>query len=309
MGFDIETRLATPTGADLHLFKRSASGEARAAVQINHGVAEHAARYAAFADFLSQRGFHVYAHDHRGHGETKAPGAPLGHFGPGAGMDTLLTDVNAVHDHIAGEHPGLPVVIFGHSMGGMIALNFALRHGDRLAGAAVWNAPLTTALEAFAGRSVLAWERFRLGSDVPSWLLPKFTFALWASAFPERRTGSDWLSRDAAEVDAYIADPLSGWDPSVGIWTVLFELGRGPADPATLAAARKTLPYQLVGGSEDPSTRGGKITRKLETHLRKNGFSNLEARIYEGFRHESLREIGREQAMEDFAAWAEKIIN
>ncbi|WP_295812700.1 alpha/beta hydrolase [uncultured Nitratireductor sp.] len=309
MSFDAETRLMTPTGADLRLFERRATGKARAAVQINHGVAEHAARYARFADFLSQRGFSIYAHDHRGHGKTKAPGAPLGHIGPDADADTLLDDVLAVHRHIAEKHPGLPVIIFGHSMGGMIAVNFALRHGHRLAGAAVWNAPLATRPEALAGKAVLAWERFRLGSDVPSRLLPKITFATWARAFPERRTDSDWLSRDETEVDKYIADPLSGWEASIGIWTALFDLSLNAADQAALEAARKTLPFMLVGGDTDPSTKGGKTVRKLEKRLAQNGFSNLETRIYEGFRHESLNELGREKAMEDFVRWAGKLIN
>lgn len=309
MGFEDQTTLSSPTGAELHLLHRTAAAGARGVVQINHGVAEHAMRYAAFADFLARRGFHVYAHDHRGHGRTTAPGAPLGHIGPEATADTLLADVAAVHDHIAAEHPGLPVIVFGHSMGGMIAINFAIRYGHRLAGAAIWNAPLATAPEALAGKAVLAWERFRLGSDVPSRLLPKLTFAAWARAFPERRTESDWLSRDCAEVDKYIADPLSGRDSSIGIWTALFDLSLKAGGHAALEAARKSLPYMLVAGSADPSTKGGKVIRMLETRLRRNGFSNLETTIYEDFRHETLNEVGRERAMEDFVAWAEKIIN
>ncbi|MBY8915806.1 alpha/beta hydrolase [Nitratireductor sp. L1-7-SE] len=309
MGFDAETRLATPAGSDLRLFTRRASRKVRAAVQINHGVAEHAARYAGFADFLSENGFDVYAHDHRGHGATTAPGAPLGHIGPKATAGTLLKDVEAVHRHIAQERAGLPIIIFGHSMGAMIALNYALRNGHRLAGAAIWNAPLATRAEALAGKAVLVWERFRLGSDVPSRLLPKLTFAAWARAFPDRRTDADWLSRDESEVDKYIADPLSGWEASIGLWTALFDLSLKAADSAALEAARKTLPFMLVGGSEDPSTKGGKIVRKLESRLRESGFSNLETTIYDGFRHESLNEIGRERAMEDFVRWAGKFIN
>ncbi|WP_292896498.1 alpha/beta fold hydrolase [Nitratireductor sp.] len=309
MGFDAETRLASPTGSDLHLLTRRTNRKARAAVQINHGVAEHAARYAGFADFLSDSGFHVYAHDHRGHGKTRAPGAPLGQIGPKATAGTLLKDVEAVHRHIAKEHAGLPIIIFGHSMGGMIAINYALRNGHRLAGAAIWNAPLATRAEALAGKAVLAWERFRLGSDVPSRLLPKLTFATWARAFPDRRTDADWLSRDEREVDRYLADPLSGWDVSIGIWRALFDLSLKASDGATLEAARKTLPLMLVGGSEDPSTKGGKIVRKLENRLRENGFSNLETTIYDDFRHESLNEIDREKAMEGFVRWAGKFIN
>lgn len=309
MEFDDTSMLSTSTGADLHLLHRAPGGGARAVVQINHGLAEHAGRYARFADFLAGRGFHAYAHDHRGHGRTKAPGAPLGHFGHQAGADTLLSDVSAVHDHIAARHPGLPVIVFGHSMGGMIALNFALRHSGRIAGTAVWNAPLATRLEALAGKAVLAWERFRLGSDVPSRLLPKLTFGAWARAVAGHRTAFDWLSRDPAEVDKYVADPLCGFDASVGMWTALFDLSLMAVDAAAHRAARKDLPFHLVGGGCDPSTRRGSIVLDLEKRLRRNGFSNLETRIYEENRHESLNEINRGEVMRDFAAWAEKIID
>ncbi|MFC6489798.1 alpha/beta hydrolase, partial [Nitratireductor sp. GCM10026969] len=78
MGFDTATTLKTPTGATLRLYIRHPQGTPRAVVQINHGLAEHAGRYARFADFLAERGFAAYAHDHRGHGHTTAPGAPLG---------------------------------------------------------------------------------------------------------------------------------------------------------------------------------------------------------------------------------------
>ena len=78
MPFDDERTVASPTGASLHLYTRLADRPARAVVQINHGLAEHAARYARFADFLAERGFHTYAHDHRGHGFTTAPDAPPG---------------------------------------------------------------------------------------------------------------------------------------------------------------------------------------------------------------------------------------
>ena len=78
-----------------------ADGPARAVVQINHGLAEHAARYARFADFLAARGFHTYAHDHRGHGFTTAPDAPPGRFGTADGGAKVIADVAAVHDLIA----------------------------------------------------------------------------------------------------------------------------------------------------------------------------------------------------------------
>ena len=76
----VASTLPSPTGAELRLFTALAGGPAKAAIQVNHGMAEHAARYERFGEFLNANGYHLFAHDHRGHGETKASDAPLGTF-------------------------------------------------------------------------------------------------------------------------------------------------------------------------------------------------------------------------------------
>lgn len=303
MPFDIKTPLASPTGAELNLYIRQSAVPARAAVQINHGLAEHGARYARFADFLAGQGYHVYAHDHRGHGSTRAPDAPIGRFAGQDGVDKVLGDVLAVHDRIAVDHPGLPVIIFGHSMGGLIALNFVLRHSDRVAAAAIWNANFSAGILGRLAQAILAFERFRLGSDMPSRILPKLTFGDWAKKIPDRRTDFDWLSRDAAEVDAYVADPLCGWDASVSMWIDVFKLVFAGADDSNFAGVRKDLPFNLTGGQRDPATDGGKAVEALAARMRRMGFSNLVSRIYAETRHESLNEVNRGMIMADLAHW------
>ncbi len=307
MPFERQTKLASPTGALVNLYTEPAKGGGRAVVQINHGLAEHAARYARFARFLSGRGFHVYAHDHRGHGFTTAPDAPPGRFAGTGGKEKVIADVVAVHDLIAKEHPGLPVIAFGHSMGGLIALNFLLAHSARVHAAAVWNANFSAGLLGRAALAVLAWEKFRLGSDMPSRLLPKLTFQAWGRSIPGHRTLFDWLSRDEAEVDKYSADPLCGFPPSISMWRDVFGFIFAGADDRNFSGIRRDLPVMLVGGQKDPATDGGKAVEHLAARMRRMGFSNLLSRIYADTRHESLNELNRNLIMEDFAAWAEKV--
>lgn len=308
MPFDTTTTLASPTGAKLNLYFRRAEAPARAVIQINHGLAEHGARYARFADFLAACGCHVYAHDHRGHGATTAPDAPKGRFAARNGLDIVVADLAAIHDHIAEQHPGLPVVIFGHSMGGLIALNFVLRHSERVAAAAIWNANFSAGILGRLAQAILAFERFRLGSDVPSRMLPKLTFGDWAKKIPNRRTEFDWLSRDNAEVDAYVADPLCGWDASVSMWIDVFDLVFGGADDSNFTGVRRDLPFNLVGGQRDPATDGGKAVEALAARLRRMGFSNLVSKVYPETRHESLNEINRDAVMADFASWLDRTL-
>jgi alpha-beta hydrolase superfamily lysophospholipase len=306
MPFDRQREFKSPTGATLNLYSRTAAGEARGVVLISHGLAEHAARYGRFADFLSLRGFHSFAHDHRGHGFTRAPDAPLGVFGKKDGAAKVIADMAAVNGLIESEHPDLPVVLFGHSMGGLIALDFLGKHLDGVQAAAIWNANFSAGLAGRLALALLAWERFRLGSDAPSRMLPKLTFEAWAKRMPERRTAFDWLSRDPQEVDKYVADPLCGWNASVSMWRDVFSFVL--AGPEGLAAVRRSLPFSLVGGGEDPATAGGKAVEELARRLSAKGFSNLETRIYPATRHESLNEVNRNVIMADFAAWALRVI-
>lgn len=307
MSFDDQRACRSPTGASLNLYMKKASLNPRGVIQINHGLAEHAARYGRFAGALAARGFHVYAHDHRGHGHTRAPDAPAGMFAVKDGAAKVVADVGAVHDLIAAEHPNAPVIVFGHSMGGLIAMNFLLRHSKRVAAAAIWNANFSAGLLGRLAQAILAWERFRLGSDVPSQVLPRLTFQAWAKQIPDRRTEFDWLSRDPAEVDKYVADPLCGWNASVSMWTDVFRFIFYGADDCNFEAVRKDLPVNLVGGEKDPASDGGKAVRHLAERMKRMGFSNLTSRIYADTRHESLNELNRDLITEDFAAWAERI--
>ncbi|MER8729290.1 alpha/beta hydrolase [Mesorhizobium sp. M1227] len=308
MPFDKQRMLASPTGAELNLYVKHAIGQPRAIVQVNHGLAEHAARYARFADFLGERGYQVYAHDHRGHGATKAPDAPPGRFADADGGAKVIADVAAVHDLIAREQPGLPIIVFGHSLGASVALNFVLRHSARIHAAAIWNGNFSAGLLGQIALAMLGWEKFRLGSDVPSRLLPRLTFRAWGKAVPNHRTPFDWLSRDAVEVEKYIADPLCGWDASVSMWQDIVMMTLHCGSDRNFSGVRRDLFVNLVGGEQDPASDGGKAVSHLAGRMHMMGFSNLVSKVYAKTRHESLNEVNRDIIMEDFAAWADRVL-
>jgi alpha-beta hydrolase superfamily lysophospholipase len=299
--------LASPTGASLNCWHANAGKAGLGVFQINHGLAEHAVRYEAFALALAAAGFHAYAHDHRGHGATKAPDAPPRMFAPQGGAAKVLADTDAVHALIADRHPGLPVITFGHSMGGLIALNHAMAHPARAAGLAVWNANFSAGLLGRVGQAVLAFERFRLGHDAASRVLPKLTFQTWAKSVNDGRTAFDWLSRDQAAVDAYIADPLCGWDASVAMWQDVFSLVFDGADDKRLGLLPRALPIHIRGGGRDPATDFAKATRDLERRCRSLGFSDVTMAIDEQGRHESLNDLGKDEVIGGIITWARRV--
>ncbi|MCR9135623.1 MAG: alpha/beta hydrolase [Alphaproteobacteria bacterium] len=313
--FSDPTILESPTGAAISLHHAAPSDTPQAIVQINHGLAEHAARYAPFAEFLNQHGFAVFAHDHRGHGRTKATDAPTGSFArasAGSGWQSVIDDTLAVNTYATTLYPDTPIITFGHSMGGMIAMNFALTYPDRQAGLAVWNANLNPGAAGRIAQLLLAAERMILGSDVPSRLLPKMTFEQWGKSIKDARTPFDWLSHDEEQVQTYIDDPDCGWDASVSLWQDVFAMGYRAGNRTELARLPVSLPIHLVGGGQDPATDGGKAVRWFAERLKQAGQSDVSIQVYETMRHETLNESappGSKGAMEDFLRWADRVLH
>jgi alpha-beta hydrolase superfamily lysophospholipase len=304
----LQTQRLETNGASLAYHHQPAAAPAHGILLVSHGLAEHSKRYRRFAEAMAARGYHVYAHDHRGHGETTAADAPIGRFAWRNGAKRVVGDVAAMRGHAAGRHPGLPVILFGHSMGGLVALNAAVTHPDRFDAVAVWNSNFAVGLQGRAAQAILLAERMLKGSDVPSGPLPKLTFGAWGRSIPGRRTPFDWLSRDPAEVDKYIADPLCGFDASVSLWLDIFELSFRAPRREHLDRLARDMPIHLAGGGKDPATDGGKAVLWLSNRLKKHGFSHITAEIHPDMRHETLNETGAEAVVAAFADWCDAAV-
>lgn len=301
--------LQSPTGARLAYRHEPARGHGKGVVLISHGLAEHSRRYQAFAEHLASDGFHVYTHDHRGHGETTAPDAPIGRFAHRDGFHQASNDMLAMRNLALANHPGLPTILFGHSMGGLLALRFAETHPDAIDGLAIWNSNLNPGLAGRAAQAILLVERMLKGSDVPSGILPQLTFGAWARTISNRRTDFDWLTHDPAEVDKYVGDPLCGFDASVSLWLDIFAMTYAGARPEAISRLPKSLPIHLVGGDEDPATDFGRAVAWFGNRMRMAGLTDVSCSIHRGLRHETLLERRdlREMPIADFSRWCQRV--
>ncbi|KQR63213.1 alpha/beta fold hydrolase [Acidovorax sp. Leaf160] len=271
------TRIATSTWSDV-------AGAPAGLVQIAHGLAEHGERYDRLAKALNAAGFIVHAVDHRGHGRTARP--RLGDFGA-AGFGGLIADVAQFGALLRAQHPGLPLFLFAHSMGSFAAQAALLDH------AAVWSGVVlsgSTALDLFAA------DLAHPPAGAPAGL------AALNAGFTHR-TGYEWLSRDAAEVDAYMADPWCGWEVPADVFPALLAPAHRLADPAELARIPSDLPVLIASGDADPLAAGGERLRVLGQRYRDAGLRDVTVKLYPGARHEIVNETNRDEVTADVVEW------
>ena len=290
-------------GKALFVRKVRPEGALRGIVHIAHGVGEHSARYLRVAERLAAEGFVVFADDHRGHGKTAATPAELGSFGPG-GIHRVVDDLVELMRFEKLEHPGLPFVLFGHSMGSYLAQEFMLRHANDVAAVVLSaSAGKPSALASF-GRYVARLERLRLGASGKSSILRGLSFDAFNKPFAgSGPTKFEWLSRDRAEVDMYVADPFCGFDASTSLWVELLDLLGEIASPERQAQLPKGLPVRIISGSEDPANERAKGARQLAAALQKAGLTKVDLTVYEGARHELLNETNRDEVTRELIGW------
>lgn len=290
-------------GTPLHTFRWLPDDAPKAIVQIAHGMAEHAARYERFAEALTAAGYAVYANDHRGHGETHPVGHGHGYFADRDGFATVVADLHSVTDVARAENPGLPLFLFGHSMGSFLSRAYAAKYGGELAGLVLSGTAGDQGVLGLVGLGLALAEARLRGRQHVSPLLDNLSFGQYGKAFKPARTKFDWLSRDEAEVDKYVADPLCGNVFTSGFFVDLIR-GLGHIhDPETTAQVPKDLPIQLIAGSMDPVGGQSKGVDQVAGQYRKAGVRQVTTRYYIGARHELLNESNRDEVTADLIAW------
>jgi alpha-beta hydrolase superfamily lysophospholipase len=263
----------------------------RAVVQIAHGLGEHIGRYAELAETLAQAEFVVYGNDHRGHGLTAKSTGSFGDFGLG-GFDQLIEDMVSLRVIAKKEHPGKPYILLGHSLGSFAAQQFVLDHSHSIDGLAL------------SGSGTLD-DLARIAQSTPSEQDP---MKLMNVAFEPARTPFDWLSRDSAEVDAFIKDPLCF--PSLKPASMQSFLDAFPrlADPREIRKVRDDLPVYIFSGSDDPVGQRLEGVRLLIDRYRSAGLTSIAYDFYTGGRHEMLHEINHRDVITNLLVWMSGVL-
>lgn len=283
-----EFSFASADGLRIACTRWESSGPVRGVIQIAHGIGEHIGRYAGWIEALARAGLTVYGNDHRGHGRTAPSPARFGDFGEG-GFDLLVDDIVRLSQIAKQENPGLPFLLFGHSMGSFAAQQYVLDHsreidGLILSGSGVLDGLARLATSAPAGTNIL---------NAP---------------FEPARTPLDWLSRDKAVVDAFINDPLCFAQLQPTSFASFLRAAPRLSNPVNLRKIRADLPIYVASGSEDPVGQQLEGVKVLIERYRRAGVYDISSHFYAGGRHEMLNEINREEVRADLLAWISAVL-
>ncbi|GAA5162429.1 alpha/beta hydrolase [Ornithinimicrobium tianjinense] len=293
---------AVPDGTILHVHRWLPEALPRAVVQVAHGMVEHAARYDHLGERLSASGYAVYASDHRGHGRTAGGPDELGHLGDDGGFDAVVDDLAALTAELRDAHPGVPVVLLGHSMGSFLARAYAARHGELIDGLILSGTAGDPGLLGAVGQRLASLEARVRGPRARSRLMEALVLGPNNRPFRPARTKFDWLSRDAAQVDAYAADELSGGTATAAFYRDLLQGLRRVNRPSTAALTPSDLPVHIVVGEVDP-VGGQAAAVEVAGLLLAAGVRDVTVRVWPGARHEVLNETNRDEVEANLLAW------
>jgi acylglycerol lipase len=259
-------------GTRLHWQAWDPSGPARGAVVIVHGAAEHGGRYAYLSERLAAETYAVYALDHRGHGRSDGPRAMIGR------LDRLVDDLGLFMARVGEERGGGRPFLVGHSLGGAVALTYAIRNGNDIAGLAVSGPAVATEAVPAALKAV---------TSILSAVAPRL---------PVFKIEDDAISRDLDVVRAYQRDPLNypGKLPARTLGEIMRSMD---AMPRRVSALR--TPLLLLHGSEDRlcPPEGSRMVYELA------GSTDKTLKIYDGLYHEIFNEPERAEVVGDLVAW------
>ncbi len=262
--------MATFEGSEgtVHYETWQPAGLSRRVVMIVHGYAEYGARYRHVARVLVEQGAAVYAPDHIGHGKSDGERALITDF------EHVVDDLRTLADIIADEHPSCPLVIIGHSMGGLLASRFAQRFPDRVAGLVL------------------------LGAVIGDWHWAREVLA--QPELPAATTDFSGMSRDPVAVGAYASDPLIYRGPYkrplLEAEIVTLECFRDQLD-------RLVMPVLFCHGTEDPFVDYRTSLAAVEAMPS----TDVTIRLYAGARHELVNETNRDETIGEIADFIARV--
>lgn len=282
--------------------------EPRAIVQIIHGIAEYIDRYDEFMSFLADNGIIAVGTDHLGHGKSIESEEQTGFFAYDNGWDYVVRDEEVLRLAMHENYPELPIIVFGHSMGSFMARTLLIRYPDAFNAAIISGTGNQGAALVNGGLIMGNLVTGLKGAHHYSKFLNNLAFGSYNKIYENPKTEYDWLSRDEANVQKYIDDPLCGFIPSCSLFRDMMTGVKFITNKKNLTAMNKDMPVYFMSGDMDPVGECGKGVQKAYNNFLEAGMKDVSIKLYPGGRHEMLNEINKDEVYTDILAWLDSKI-
>ena len=256
--------------------------------------------------YLASKGYISVIHDQRGHGQSAADKEDLGYMN-GAGAEGIVQDILSVNLRVRDQYPGLPLVLFGHSMGSLAVRAFASRYDDHIDMLIVSGSPSDNPARGLGEMLAKADSRF-FGPRHRSRLLLSITVGSYEKKFRKTEGPLAWLSRDPEVQKAYSESDYCGFAFTNDGYLALFQLMKMAYDLRSWHCTNAGMPVLFISGEEDPCMGNVRKFSHAVSIMRKAGYKDVRGKIYKGMRHETLNEIGHEKVFADIAGYLNKYL-
>jgi len=281
-----------------YVWQPSNANQQRGVVIIAHGMAETIERYDAFAERLTESGYIVYGVNQRGHGSNAEM---LGYLGDD-GWYKMKEDLKHIVEMAKSMHIGMPVFVFGHSMGSFLTRDFLLDYSYLIDGAIISGTGFYSKFELKMGQWLSNRDINKYGDRHPSKFIDKIAFGKNNKKIKDAKTSFDWLSRDPDKVAAYVADPLCGQVHPSSFFYFFFSALEHILYSGEFSNFKSQLPLFLLSGDMDPVGNYGKGVEMSAESYKALGF-DTQIKLYKEGRHEMLNETNRSEVFGDIVAW------
>lgn len=262
----------------------------KAILQVVHGIAEHIGRYTPLAEELCKCGIVVCAENHLGHGETSSE-EERGYFAEKDGWSIACGDTAALSEMVKNRYPGLSFCLMGHSMGSFMARTIFCKRMTDLNGLVLSGTGDQPLYIIYGGRIFARIEQKRIGKEhAVSDRVEKLAFSAYNNKFAPTRTAYDWISSGTEEVDAYIADPMCGFQATVRLFMDMLDGLGFIRKKKNIKKGKLDIPILMLSGAEDPVGGMGKSVTHAYRAFKACGANDIKLKLYPGMRHELLHE-------------------
>ncbi len=279
-----------------------ADGSCKAILHISHGMVEHYERYDDFMTFMAENGFAVYMHDHIGHKHSVDSDDQLGYFAKEEGYKCILNDLHHTAVMAKADYPGKKYFLLGHSMGSFYARVFASQYTDIVDGVLISGTGGPNKAAAMGGKLVRLLIKLK-GDRHRSEFVNNMAFGEYLKKIENPRTKKDWITRDEAIVDKYVADKYTQFIFTLSGFRDLMDIIGLSNDDTTFKNTPDKLPIYIFSGSMDPVGDYGIGIMNVVDGYKSAGCTDVQVKIYDGGRHEMLNELNRREVYSDVLNW------